>query len=127
MGGSVSESLRDATQTVDIPFQQPPIISSLHMENLPLSQPIQKAAHDRDECPAKNQNTALHACENNTDLWESITVEKCEYKPYNAQAMTIYTNNIPFVPFHFSFAVVWDPGGLSKMTGKCLWHRPDWS
>ena len=88
------------------------------MENLPLSQPIQKAANDHDECPAKSQNTALHACGINADL--HIIVEKREY---NAQAMIIDTDNIPMVPFHFSFTVVWDPGGLSKMTGKCLWHR----
>jgi hypothetical protein len=128
MGGDASEGLRDTTQTADILSQQPPIILPLHMENIPLSQPIQKAGHDHDECPAKSQDTTLHACGINADLRESnITVEKRECKPYNAQAMTIDTNNIPMIPFHVSFAIVWDPGGLSEMTGKCLWHRPDWA
>ena len=124
MGGDASEGLRDATQTVDIPFQQPPIITAPHIENLPLGQSVQKAGHDHDECPAKSQDTTLHACGINTDLRESnIIIEKREY---NAQAMIIDTDNIPMVPFNFSFTVVWDPGGLPKMTGKCLWHRPDW-
>ena len=84
--------------------------------NLPPSQPIPEA--DRDN-PAESKNAALHASEINVDLLEpNILVGKRERKPYNPHAMNVDTSNIPIVPFHFSFAVVWDPGGFSKMIEK---------
>jgi hypothetical protein len=85
--------------------------------NLPPSHPIPEA--DRDKRPAESKNAALHASEINVDLLEpNILVGKRERKPYNPHAMNVDTSNIPIVPFHFSFAVVWDPGGFSKMIEK---------
>ena len=120
MDGDTSEGLRILHK--HIPSQQPPIILPLHMENIPLSQPIQ--------CPAKSQNTALMRVKSMPTCGSPTSpskLEKPQCKPYNTRAMTIDTSNILMVPFHFSFAVVWDPGGLSKMIGKCLWHHQDWA
>jgi hypothetical protein len=85
--------------------------------NLPPSQPIPEA--DRDKRPAKSKNAALRASEINVDLLEpNIIVGKRERKPYNPHTMTVDTSNIPMVPFHFSFAVAWDPGDFLKMIEK---------
>jgi hypothetical protein len=87
--------------------------------NLPPSQPIPEADRDRDKRPVKSKNTALRASGINAGLLEfNIIVGKRERKPYNPHAMTVDTSNIPMVPFHSSFAVAWDCGGLSRVIAE---------
>jgi hypothetical protein len=89
---------------------------SADQRNIPPNQPISEAG---DERPAKGQNTAPRAREISADIRGSnIIIGKRERRPYNAQAMAFDASNIPMVPFYSSFAVAWDPGGLSKVIAE---------